>query len=479
MQRAPFPPLVADGEGLDAFPERPTALIARMAAVYGVDEECVLPTQGAPQALALLARRAALDGRSVISGAGETLAQIARINRLALTSEADNDAGLSVIASPNLEGEALSLAAIAEKARALGDCLLLVDETLIEFEDAPSAIGLISTAPSLVVLRDLSLAHGLAGAPCAALIAAPTLIARLREMEEPGALATPIVRLAVAALDPARMTANAARIEEVKAERTRLVTALPDARPAGGPFVWLEPADKERAAAAIRRFAVQGQWRGERFLLALGDPAQNNRALAAFAVEAAPSPRRAEIVRETQETRIIARVDLDREGAGAINTGVGFFDHMLAQIAAHGGFALTLACNGDLEVDAHHTIEDCALALGQALKQALGTRRGIARFGFMLPMDEAEARVSIDLGGRPYLVFDGDFAASHIGAYPTEMTEHVFRSLAQSMGAAIHLHVAGENDHHKTEACYKAFGRALRQALRVEGDVLPSTKGVI
>ncbi|MFT3726516.1 MAG: imidazoleglycerol-phosphate dehydratase HisB [Terricaulis sp.] len=189
--------------------------------------------------------------------------------------------------------------------------------------------------------------------------------------------------------------------------------------------------------------------------------------------------RRAEVLRETKETKISVRVDLDKHAPPEIDTGVGFYDHMLSQVAQHGGFALSLKCDGDLEIDAHHTIEDCALALGQALKQALGERRGIARFGFLLPMDETEAKVSIDLGGRPYLVFEGSFDAPLLGEYPTEMTEHVFRSLSQSMGASIHLAVRGENDHHKTEACFKAFGRALRQAIAIESDTLPSTKGVI
>jgi histidinol dehydrogenase len=189
--------------------------------------------------------------------------------------------------------------------------------------------------------------------------------------------------------------------------------------------------------------------------------------------------RRAELVRETKETTIAVTVDLDKQASANIGTGVGFYDHMLAQVAQHGGFALDLQCKGDLEIDAHHTIEDCALAFGQALKQALGERRGIARFGFLLPMDETEAKASIDLGGRPYLVFEGTFAAPLLGAYPTEMTEHVFRSLSQAMGASIHIAVTGENDHHKTEACFKAFGRALRQAIAIESDALPSTKGVI
>lgn len=189
--------------------------------------------------------------------------------------------------------------------------------------------------------------------------------------------------------------------------------------------------------------------------------------------------RRAELVRETRETAVSVLVDLDRRAPPSIRTGVGFYDHMLEQVAQHGGIALSLSCKGDLEIDAHHTIEDCALTLGHALKQALGERRGIARYGFVLPMDEAEAKVSLDLGGRPYLVFEGAFAQAQLGDYPTEMTEHVFRSLAQSLGAAIHVSVTGDNDHHKTEACFKAFGRALRQAIAIESLDLPSTKGVI
>ena len=194
----------------------------------------------------------------------------------------------------------------------------------------------------------------------------------------------------------------------------------------------------------------------------------------------APIRRRlGEIVRKTKETEIVVSVDLDRAAPVRISSGVGFFDHMLEQVAHHGGFSLTLSCTGDLHIDAHHSIEDCAIAFGQALNAALTDRRGIARFGFVLPMDEAEAKISIDLGGRPYLVFEGGFTAAALGAYPTEMTEHVFRSLSQALGATIHVSVTGQNDHHKTEACFKALGRALRQAIRIEGAELPSTKGVI
>ena len=184
-------------------------------------------------------------------------------------------------------------------------------------------------------------------------------------------------------------------------------------------------------------------------------------------------------MRDTKETRIVCAVDLDATGPIRIETGVGFFDHMLEQVAAHGGFSLRLSCEGDLHTDPHHTIEDSAIALGLALKQALGERRGIARYGFVLAMDEAQANVAIDLSGRPYPLFEGTFATPFIGEYRTDLTAHVFRSLAEAMGAAVHISVTGDDDHHKTEAVYKGFGRALRQAIRVEGDAVPSTKGVL
>jgi imidazoleglycerol-phosphate dehydratase / histidinol-phosphatase len=189
--------------------------------------------------------------------------------------------------------------------------------------------------------------------------------------------------------------------------------------------------------------------------------------------------RRAVVERKTRETSIHVAVDLDRPGPQQIVTGIGFFDHMLEQIAKHGGFALDLRCEGDLHVDEHHTVEDCALALGEALRRALGDKRGIQRYGFLLPMDEASARVGIDLSGRAFAVFEGQFGRDQVGGLPSELVPHFFRSLADSLGAAIHIQVRGDNTHHMIEACFKGVGRALRQALRRENDDLPSTKGVL
>ena len=189
--------------------------------------------------------------------------------------------------------------------------------------------------------------------------------------------------------------------------------------------------------------------------------------------------RRAQLNRKTKETDISIDLDLSCEGPISINSGLGFFDHMLEQIAKHAGFALTLTCRGDLQIDEHHTIEDCALALGSALRQALGDKRGIGRYGFLLAMDEAEAQVALDISGRPYFVWEGRFNRERVGDLPTELVPHFFRSLAETLGAALHLTVRGENTHHMIEACFKGVGRSLRQAIRLEGSELPSTKGVL
>ena len=190
-------------------------------------------------------------------------------------------------------------------------------------------------------------------------------------------------------------------------------------------------------------------------------------------------PRRATVKRKTRETDIRVEVDLDRATEPAISTGIAFFDHMLEQLGKHGAFELKIRCEGDLEVDEHHTIEDVALALGQALKEALGDKRGIGRYGFLLAMDEAEAQVAIDLSGRAFAVFEGEFPRKVVGGLPTELVSHFFRSFSDSLGAAVHVSVRGDNAHHMVESCFKGVARALRQALARSGSDLPSTKGTL
>lgn len=200
----------------------------------------------------------------------------------------------------------------------------------------------------------------------------------------------------------------------------------------------------------------------------------------------ADAPRTAMVVRRTKETSIRVLVDLDRAADAQVHTGLGFFDHMLEQLGKHGGFALSLQCQGDLHIDEHHTVEDCALALGQCLRQALGDKRGLGRYGaaggdtgvnFAAPMDETLAQAALDLSGRAYFVFDGKFGRSEVGGLATELVPHFFRSLCDAAAMNLHLWVRGENTHHQVEACFKVVARALRQAIRREGSELPSTKG--
>ena len=193
--------------------------------------------------------------------------------------------------------------------------------------------------------------------------------------------------------------------------------------------------------------------------------------------------REAQVERKTAETSIRLSLELDGKGISNVDTGIGFFDHMLTLFAAHGLFDLTLDCDGDIEVDGHHSVEDIGIALGTAVRQALGDKAGIHRYGtFYLPMDEALAFVSLDISGRPVLVYDGGDLAPMIGDYDTELTEEFLRAFAVHAGITLHVRVLyGRNSHHKIEGIFKALGHALRIAVekdpRVEG--IPSTKGVL
>jgi imidazoleglycerol-phosphate dehydratase/histidinol-phosphatase len=191
--------------------------------------------------------------------------------------------------------------------------------------------------------------------------------------------------------------------------------------------------------------------------------------------------RRTSVQRTTKETNILVHLNLDGQGNYQNNTGIGFFDHMLDQVAKHSGCDLSVEVEGDLHIDEHHTIEDTALALGQAFREALGNKRGIERYGFyLLPMDESLAQVALDFSGRPWLVWSDQFKREKVGQFPMEMAKHFFKSFSDQAQCNINAQVSGDNDHHQIEALFKAFARAIKMAIkRTGGDELPSTKGVL
>ena len=513
----PYPPLSegALAAGLNRYPEpQPARLKAALASLYGVAPEELAVTRGADDAIDILVRafcRPGVDAVSICTPTFSAYAHFARLQGarvidapldrnfdfnpeafLAIAT-AESSLKLAFICSPNNPtGNPVDPADILKVADALPETLVVLDEAYIEFSELASLAPEAVRRPNLVVLRTLSKAYGVAGARVGALIANSEIVATAARALPPYPLPSLSIEAALAALAPSRRPIHQERIARIKADRESLAAKfvqspiVRNVRSGGGNFLFLEVDDPDGLARRLSGLGIRARFRpnaapgGVR--LTIGTAAENEVALAAFGLAAAPSPsRRADAVRDTSETRIAVSVDLDRAAPRRIDTGIPFFDHMLDQVAAHGGFSMILSCEGDLQIDAHHSLEDCAIAFGTALSRALGERRGIGRFGFSLPMDETEAHVLIDLSGRPYSLFEGNFEASHIGAYPTEMTQHIFRSFADSLGAAIHVRVKGENDHHKTEACFKAFGRALRQAVAIEGkgNSIPSTKGVL
>ena len=508
----PFASLVQGQSGINRYPDpQPDALRRRMADLYGVAPDRLWVTRGSDDAIDLLIRsfcEAGRDSVGIVEPTFSAYAQFARVQgakvvtaRLGEDFAFDADAVLETMQSAqpkllflcapnNPTGSPVEPAEVRRIAAALPDTIVVADEAYIEFAGAPSLAAECGAIENLVVLRTLSKAYGLAGARIGCAIGSPELIALIARVSPPYPLPVPSIAAALDALGPERMPIHRQRIASLIEGRRRIAAQLRgvneiDTVREGGNFLFLEVADpadlaQRLAAAAVRvRFRPNAAPGGVR--VTIGTAEENAALLAVFGIAAPTSNRRADVIRDTKETRIALSIDLDRPEPRSIASGIPFYDHMLDQVAAHGGFGLTLACTGDVEIDPHHSIEDIAIALGTALRQALGDKRGIGRFGFALPMDETEAQVLIDLSGRPFAKFEGSFDTPAVGDLPTQMVPHIFRSLADSMGAAIHVRVTGDNDHHKVEACFKAFGRALRQGLAVggAGDGLPSTKGIL
>ena len=515
----PWPPFgqTAASCAANRYPEpQPAPLLARLAATWGVAAERLLIGRGSDEGIDVLLRLLCQAGTDQILicpptyGMYKIAAAIQGAEALKVPLLADGQLDLPAILqactlrtklifipSPNApmghlmrRDDILALCAARRT-----QSLVVVDEAYIEFTDEPTGLlASLETTPNLVVLRTLSKAHALAGERVGAVIGAPALILHLRKILAPYPLTQTSIRAALEALGPNGLVQNAERRRLLVAERERMARLLAQSPwiehvyPSAANFLLMRTTDAAAVMQTLRRYGILARDRSGEIAnavrLSIGTPAENNLVLQALGVTVAESaasltPRLFSVHRGTKETAIDVTVNLDAPHFLNIDSGIGFFDHMLAQIATHGGFGLELHCKGDLHIDQHHSIEDCALALGEALKAALGDKRGIARFGFIAPLDEALAQVTIDLSGRPFCKFDGVLPAPSVGGMSSEMVPHFFHSLATALGAALHVTVRGDNAHHMTEAAFKATGRAMRQAFRREGQELPSTKGVL
>ena len=508
-----FEPFVG-AHNLSRYPEQqPVALQDAICRWLDVSSRHITITRGADEAIDCLVRAFCVPGRDNIVICPPTFAmyaqsatlQNAEVREARLDNKFDLDVKLIkqntdkntkiiFVCSPNNP-----TANLMTRARILQLCadyadtaLIVVDETYVEFADSESVIPCLDAHANLVVLRTLSKSHAAAGLRCGVAVARSDVTGLLKKVLAPYPLAQPVVDAALTILSAPSQAVLAAKRRDIVARREEVAAALaacPDIvelLPSDANYLLVRVKDaadlcnKCRKSGIILRNQSHQPGLENSVRVSIGSH-EDMQAFIAVVKGETPEPRTDQrvgtVIRKTNETAISVRVNLDAVAPVRIRTGIGFYDHMLDQIAKHGGFSMEIECDGDLHIDAHHSVEDCAIALGQAIRQALGDKRGIGRYGFFLPMDESQVKVALDFGGRFYLDFKADFPESHVGDLPTDMVPHVFYSLAENMQANLHIAVTGENTHHMVEACFKGFGRALRQAIRRDGDEMPSTKG--
>ena len=508
-----FEPFIG-AQNLSRYPEQqPTALQEAICRWLDVSKRHITITRGADEAIDCLVRAFCVPGQDNIIICPPTFAMYAQSAMLQnvevrqanldrnfdldvklINQITDKDTKIVFVCSPNNP-----TANLMNRARILELCtdyaetaLVVVDETYVEFADSESLIPCLDTHANLVILRTLSKSHAAAGLRCGVAVARSDVTRLLRKVLAPYPIAQPIVDAALTILSAKSQSSLAVRRRDIVIRRDQVAAKLAacaeivEVLPSDANYLLVRVKDaadlceKCRASGIILRNQSHQPKLENTVRVSIGSDEDMQAFIGVLKGEAVleRSDQRVEtVIRKTNETAISVRVDLDVAAPVHINTGIGFFDHMLDQVAKHGGFSLEIECDGDLHIDPHHSVEDCAIALGQAIRLALGDKRGIGRYGFFLPMDEAQVKVALDFGGRFYLDFKADFPESHVGDLPTDMVPHVFYSLAENMQANLHIAVTGENTHHMVEACFKGFGRALRQAIRRDGEEMPSTKG--
>lgn len=509
--------------GINRYPDpHQKALKAKVAEIKGISADSLFIGNGSDEAIDLVYRVFCVPGASnAVSiapsyGMYEVAAAMNDIefrkvqlrpdfsmDTEAMLSAADSKTRLMFICSPNNPtGNSFPVEQIEDILERFGGVVVL-DEAYIDFSVRPSLTSLVKRYPNLIVLQTLSKAWGMAGLRIGLAIADPAVIALMSKVKYPYNINVLAQKMALMKLDEA---AKDKAVAEIVGQRFRLEKELAKCPEVKGIYssdanfllVRFENPDEvyERLLAGgviVRNRSKVSGCEGC-LRITVGTPVENDRLLrllsssVAETVEATTpgmeilGERHIRIVRNTKETKIALELDLDSiGGSGHISTGLPFFDHMLEQIPNHGGVSLSIDAKGDLQVDEHHTIEDVGIVFGEAINAALGSKLGMARYGFVLPMDDCDAAVLMDFGGRIDFKWNAEFKREKVGDVPTEMFSHFFQSVCAGAKCNLHIRAEGVNEHHKAEAIFKAFARALRMAVAKTPFPyeLPSSKGIL
>lgn len=509
--------------GINRYPDpHQKALKAKVAEIKGISADSLFIGNGSDEAIDLVYRVFCVPGASnAVSiapsyGMYEVAAAMNDIefrkvqlrpdfsmDTEAMLSAADSKTRLMFICSPNNPtGNSFPVEQIEDILERFGGVVVL-DEAYIDFSVRPSLTSLVKRYPNLIVLQTLSKAWGMAGLRIGLAIADPAVIALMSKVKYPYNINVLAQKMALMKLDEA--TKDKA-VAEIVGQRFRLEKELAKCPEVKGIYssdanfllVRFENPDEvyERLLAGgviVRNRSKVSGCEGC-LRITVGTPVENDRLLRLLSSSVAEpvetttpgmeilGERHIRIVRNTKETKIALELDLDSiGGSGHISTGLPFFDHMLDQIPNHGGVSLAIEAKGDLQVDEHHTIEDVGIVLGEAINAALGSKLGIARYGFVLPMDDCDAAVLMDFGGRIDFKWNAEFKREKVGDVPTEMFSHFFQSVCAGAKCNLHIRAEGVNEHHKAEAIFKAFARALRMAVAKTPFPyeLPSSKGIL
>ena len=521
--------------GYNRYPDPSQArLKRRIAEIKGVDVQNIFVGNGSDEAIDLCFRifcNPGLDNAIAIAPSYGMYSTCAAVNDVEmrevllnddfslpverLLDAADNNSKLLFICSPNNPTGNVFPREEIERILQEFDGMVVLDEAYIDFADEPGMLRSLENWPNLIILQTLSKAWGMAGLRAGLAFASNYVMRLFAQVKYPYninvATLSAVEKLLKAGVDD--------RVKLIKEQRAFMEQKLSGMEcvcrvyPSQANFLLVQV---DNAADLYNYLLGEGIIVRDRsrmplcdntLRITIGTPQENVRLLRAIAeydikrygsrAEGGPlaegelmaerellqeyESRSARVIRTTNETSVSVSVDLDNSGTGGISTGLSFLDHMLMQIVHHGGIMLTINASGDLEVDEHHTMEDVAITLGQALSKALGEKRGIERYGFALPMDESEAIVLLDFGGRIDFKWEVTFYGERVGDVPTQMFCHFFQSLCSAMNCNLHISARGENDHHIAEAIFKAFARALKAAVRREpfNYEIPSSKGLL